>query len=76
MLRGSTCFWHCSSCVKHSASRSVSVAKMIWTYKGGVNSASGENWKKPSSSTKWTEASFNENSKEQTPKVNKICWRN
>ena len=62
--------------MKHGASRSVSVAKVIWTYKVGVYSASGENWKQPSSSTKSTEASFNENSKEETLKVNKTCLKN
>ena len=76
MLRVSTCFWHCSSCVKHGASGSVSVAKVIWTYQCGVNSASAENWKEPSSSTKSTGASFNENSKEETLKVYKTCWQN
>ena len=47
MLRVSTSFWHCSSCVKHGASGSESVAKVIWTYKGGVYSAWGEKWKEP-----------------------------
>ena len=36
-----------------------------------VNSASGENWKEPSSSTISTEASFNSDSNEETPMVNK-----
>ena len=62
--------------MKHGASGSVSVAKVIWTYKGGVYSVWGENWKEPSSSTKSTEASFNEKSKEETLKVNKTCWQN
>ena len=47
MLRVSISFWHCSSCVKHGASGSESVAKVIWTYKGGVYSAWGEKWKEP-----------------------------
>ena len=57
--------------MKHGASSSVSVASGIWTYKGGVNSASGENSKEPSSST----TSFNENSKEETLNVNKTFWK-
>ena len=32
-----------------------------------MNSASGENWKEPSSSTKWTEALFNGGNNEETP---------
>ena len=32
--------------------------KVMWTYKGDVGSASGENWKYPSSSIMSTEASF------------------
>ena len=31
----------------------------MWTYKGDVNSASGENWKELSPSTISSEASFN-----------------
>ena len=50
MLRVSTCFSHCSRCVKHSDSASVSVARVIWTYKGNMTSTSGENWKEPSTS--------------------------
>ena len=42
-------------------------------YKGGVNSASGENWKEPSSSTISTEASFNDDSNEETLNVNRTC---
>ena len=76
MVRVSTCFWHSSSCVKHGASSSVSVARVIWTYKGGVNSASGENSKEPSSSTTSTEASFNKNSKEETQIYSNITCPN
>ena len=47
----------------------MSVGKVAWTYKGDVNSASGENWKEPSSSTISTEASFNGDNNEQTPNV-------
>ena len=61
--------------MKHGASSSVSVASGIWTYKSGVNSASGENSKEPSSSTASKEASFNENSKEETLNVNKTFWK-
>ena len=61
--------------MKHSATSSVSVASGIWTYKGGVNSASGEYLKEPSSSTTSKEASFNENSKEETLNVNKTFWQ-
>ena len=45
MLRVSTCSWHNSSCAKLVDSASVSVARVMWTYKGDVNSASVENWK-------------------------------
>ena len=40
-----------------------------------VNSASGENWKEPSSSTISTETSFNSDSNEETPNINKTCWQ-
>ena len=46
-------------------SASVSVARVMWTYKGDVNSASGENWKEPSSSTISTEIAFNSDSNEE-----------
>ena len=45
----------------------MSVGKVTWTCKGDMNSASGENWKEPSSSTKWTEALFNGGNNEETP---------
>ena len=61
--------------MKHGATSSVSVASGIWTYKGGVNSASGEYLKEPSSSTTSKEASFNENSKEETLNLNKTFWQ-
>ena len=54
---------------------SVSVARAIWTYKGDVNSASGENWKEPLSSTISTEAPFNGGSKDRILNVNKTCWQ-
>ena len=40
-------------------------------YKGDANSASGENWKEPSSSTISTEASFHGDNNEETPNVKK-----
>ena len=61
--------------MEHGGSISVSVARMMWTYKGGVNSVSVENWKESSSSTIWTEASFSCNGKEETHNVNKTCWQ-
>ena len=73
MLRILTCFQHCSNLNKHSDSASVSVARVMWTYKGDVNSASGENWKESSSSTISAEAWFNNNSNEETLNVNKTC---
>ena len=44
--------------------------RVIWTCKSDVNSASGENWKEPSSSTISTETSFNGDSDEETLNVN------
>ena len=44
----------------------VSVASMMWTYNGDVNSVSVENWKEPSLSTISPEASFNGDSNEET----------
>ena len=73
MLRILTCFQHCSSLKKHGDSASVSVARVMWTYKDDANSASGENWNESSSSTISAEASFNDNSNEETLNVNKIC---
>ena len=47
----------------------------MWTYKDDVNSASGENWKTPESSTISTEASSNGDGNEETLNVNKPCWQ-
>ena len=47
----------------------------MWTFMGDVNSASGENWKEPSSSTISTEALFNGDSKKETLYVNKTYWQ-
>ena len=43
----------------------------MWAYKGDVNLASGENWKKLSP----TEASFYADIDEQILNVNKSCWQ-
>ena len=74
-LRVSTCFWHCSSCAKFGDSTSVSVASMMWMYESDIDSASGENWKEPSSSAISTEASFNGYSNKESLNVNKVCWQ-
>ena len=63
------------SCAKHGDSASVSFARVVWSYKGDVNSTSGKNKKKRSSSTISIEALFNGDSKEVTLNVNKTCWR-
>ena len=47
----------------------------MWMYEGGVNSASGENWKEPSSSIVSVEALVNGKSEGETPNVNKTCWQ-
>ena len=60
-------YW--SSCEKHDAAASVSVAKVMWTYKGDVNSALGGNSKEPSSSTVSAETSFDEDSNNETLNV-------
>ena len=44
--------------------------RVIWTCKSDVNSASGENWKEPSSSTISTETSFNADINEKTLHLN------
>ena len=68
-------FQHCSSCANRSDFALVSVARVMWTYKDDVNSASGENWKTPESSTISTEASSNGDGNEETLNVNKPCWQ-
>ena len=62
------------SCAKHGDSASVSVARVMWTYKDDVSSASRRKLKGPSSSIISTEASFNGDSNEETLNVNKTCW--
>ena len=52
-------FINCSGCAKHNDSASVSVAQVMWLWRGDINSASAENWKEPLSSTISTEAPFN-----------------
>ena len=47
----------------------------MWTCKGDVNSASGENSIEPSSSAISTETSFNDDSNKETLNVNKVCHR-
>ena len=59
--------------MKHVDSASASFGMVMWTYKGNVNSASGENWEKTSSSTIPPEASFNGDSNEKILNVNKTC---
>ena len=56
--------------VVRSDSASMSVARVMWTYKYDVNSALGETPKEPSSSTRSIEASFNDVSNEETLHVN------
>ena len=73
ILRVSTCFRQCSSCVKHVDSASASFERVMWMYKGNLNSASGENWEKTSSSTIPPEASFNGDGNEKTLNLNKTC---
>ena len=48
----------------------MSVAKVMWRYNGDVNSASGENWKEPPSSTILTDSSFNGDSNEENLNAN------
>ena len=74
MLRVSECF-KTSSCVRRKDPGSVSVARVMWTCKGVVNSALGENTKEPSSSTISTETWFNDDSNKETLYVNKVCQR-
>ena len=64
---------HCNSCARSGDSAPVSVAKMMWTYNCYVNSALVENSKERSSSTISTEASFNDDSNEETLNINKVC---
>ena len=74
MLRVSA-FFKTSSCVRRKDAGSVSVTRMMWTCKGVVNSALGENTKEPSSSTISTETCFNDDSNKETLYVNKVCQR-
>ena len=75
MLRISACFQHCSSCAKHGDSDSMSVAKVMRTYKDDMISTSGEHWKEPWSSTTSPEASSNGDSNEEALHVNKTRWQ-
>ena len=59
-------FWeYWSSCAKQDAATSVSVARVMWTYKGDVNSVLGESSKEPSSSTVSAEISFDDDSNKE-----------
>ena len=69
MLKLSKCFSHCTSRAKQGVSPSVSVGRVMWTYKSDKNSTSRENWKEAS---KPTDVSFNG---EETFNVNKTCWQ-
>ena len=60
---------------------SVCVARVMWTYKGDMNSAIGQNAKEPSSSAKSTEASFDDDDDDDDDDsntknliANKVCW--
>ena len=57
----------------YSDSASVSIARVTWTYKGDVNSASGESWKESSSSTISKETSFNNDYNKATHNAIKTC---
>ena len=52
--------------MKQGDSASVSVASVMWTYKGELNSTSRKNWKELSTSTISTDVSFNVDSSEET----------
>ena len=72
MAKSSKCLSHCSSCAKHGDSASVPATRVMWTYKGEMNSTSRENWKKQSI---LTDVSFNGYSNEETLNINKTCWQ-
>ena len=61
--------------MKRKDAGSVFAARVMWTCKGDVNSASGENSIEPSSSAISTETSFNDDSNKETLNVNKVCHR-
>ena len=46
---------------------------VMWTHKGDIKSALGENSTEPSSSTVSTEAPFIDDSSKETFNVNKVC---
>ena len=56
----------CNSFTKHGDSASALVARVMWKYKGDLNSASRKNWSEPSTSTISTDVSFNVDSNEET----------
>ena len=51
----------------------MSVARVMWMYKGDINSTSGENWMGPSTST---DVLFNGYGNEETINVNKVIIEN
>ena len=55
--------------MKPGDSASVSVARLMWTYDDDMTSASGENWKEPSSLAILTDSSFNGDNNEETRKI-------
>ena len=75
MLRVSACFQHWSSCAQEGDSALVSAERVMWTYNVDMNSASGETWKEPSSSTISAEAACNSDSNEEFLNVNKTFWQ-
>ena len=52
-------FFHSIAIVQSTDSDSVSVARVMWMYKGDVHSASGESWKASPWQKLSPEASFN-----------------
>ena len=61
--------WMLRVCAKDGDSASVSVARVMWTYKGDMNSTSQGNWKEPS----LIDVPFNGFSNEKTHNINKNC---
>ena len=55
---------HINMTSDHSVS--ALVARVMWKYKGDLNSASRKNWSEPSTSTISTDVSFNVDSNEET----------
>ena len=67
-------FWeYWSSYAKHDVFELVSIARVMWTYKGDANSTLGENSKKLSSSTVLAETSFDDDSNKEAFMYIKFC---